>query len=756
LSRALVTFAERDARSAFAQALALLGIAETTVEALESCASSSSAGRKSAFLLLRELDRALLETSTLQDLLTLGSASGDSSALRSVQDFHERMGAWILERESSPIREEAVAHLTLRARRLRALLHLADADTGFADERATQARDRRLHTTRVLLQRARDDAPSPLRRVLCAAAARSCDALLREEIAELSDLLIAVALHLRDPLDLLTIAEASMDPVTETVFRAHANLVRQTAKASQMTGQRARVGLESLGALIRALPAVASPRVDALRAALIDFADATQSVLAARSLVELLGEQDASPSRVQSLADAVSLLARLIAGARRRSGELTGDYTPRAEQALRAADIGLAQTVRDNSDAQRLAAEAAIPLVREELPPAWADIAADALLHLAKLPVVASADRTSAFPSLRPSHREQPLPPWLPPSRTIGGFYIIRPLGSGAAGSVFAACRADERALRRPVRFALKVPDYGGDVARTLSEAEFLRLFREEAGALLAVPDHPNLARLVTFDAGARPKPILVMELVEGPTLQRLIDTAAIDVRMALELLDGVAAGLEAMHAAGVGHLDLKPSNVILRDPDPLPASVDFMSPGAAARVSQLPVKSAGIPVLVDFGLAGRKVRPGCATVHYGAPEVWGHLLDGTEARAAAVDVYAYGCLVYATLTTKELFDGPTQMSVLSSHIRYDGDAPGLVAMASYPELEPIAAAVRGAVRRDPRQRMTLSQVRELLSACTGAVRQVPWPLRPGLPSPRPSDPAAPPLPLVRKRKPQT
>ena len=68
-------------------------------------------------------------------------------------------------------------------------------------------------------------------------------------------------------------------------------------------------------------------------------------------------------------------------------------------------------------------------------------------------------------------------------------------------------------------------------------------MFREEAGALIALPQHPNLARFVTFDAGTKPKPILVMELVEGMTLERLLETRGLDMPRALRILDDVLAG---------------------------------------------------------------------------------------------------------------------------------------------------------------------------------------------------------------------
>src|SRR5262249_20366392 len=159
----------------------------------------------------------------------------------------------------------------------------------------------------------------------------------------------------------------------------------------------------------------------------------------------------------------------------------------------------------------------------------------------------------------------------------------------------------------------------------SVSEAQFMKMFREEASALIAIPAHANLARFVTFDAGARPKPILVMELVEGTTLERLIESRALDAPRALRALDDVLAGMEAMHGVGVGHLDLKPSNVVLRKDEQA--------------------------VLVDFGLSGRHIRPGCATGPYGAPEVWGAVPDDWEPLPMASDVYAFGCVAFEVLT---------------------------------------------------------------------------------------------------------
>src|SRR5262249_37825161 len=153
---------------------------------------------------------------------------------------------------------------------------------------------------------------------------------------------------------------------------------------------------------------------------------------------------------------------------------------------------------------------------------------------------------------------------------------------------------------------------------------EFLHLFREEAGALLTLAPHPNLAGFVNFDAAARPKPILVMELVTGPSLERIIDKRDLSTSSAFAILDGIAAGQGAMHEQRLGHLDIKPANVILRQRDGA-ASGDLLSDALAPSA-----------VLVDFGLAGRKIRPGCASPHYGAPEIWDPGMYGTTTPMAA------------------------------------------------------------------------------------------------------------------------
>jgi serine/threonine protein kinase len=272
------------------------------------------------------------------------------------------------------------------------------------------------------------------------------------------------------------------------------------------------------------------------------------------------------------------------------------------------------------------------------------------------------------------------------------------------------ARRVEERQDESARLFALKVPDYSAAAARTLSEEEFLRLFREEAGALLGLPEHPNIARFVTFDAGAKPKPILVMELVEGPSLERMLEMGDLSIRRARDLLLGVGAGLDAMHQVGVAHLDVKPSNIIVCSAD---AITDVGSPPR--------------PVLVDFGLAGRHLRPGCGTANYGSPEIWS---AGDASHPIPADVYAFGCLIFEAYTGKTLFDGHGEAAMITQHVTHDGDPEPVRALLANPETAELGALVARCLRRDPTDRITIRQARQFLANLNLGIESQHWPVR--------------------------
>ena len=702
---ALDAFVTKGAREASLGAMKVMEAAEKRVTLLEKCTDDEERHqRQTSFRALRELDLALFESDTLANLLALGSRGDEPGEnIRPLGDLFQRLTNWLVIHEGNPVETEQVEHLTLRMRRLRTMLHLVDADGRRVDDRPELLRQRRMLTAQVLLGRVREDHPNPLRRALCASAARASDALVRMEAAEVSDIVLAAGRMAQTPADLQTMAEASMVPDIESALRAYANLVK-TVDGTPAGGAAARAGIDALAQLGHDLPIASSPRVEALRASLLDLVRALEPIAAASSLREL--EEDArGDSALAHLEHALQDLAQLVVGSKRRFGEINADERPAIGSVIRLMDIYIERRFRDAETDLYEPLATALQTLQQELPVSLANIVAMVMGHIPELPPDGPRrSRTSFRPA---AAKEAPMPAWMPPSRTLGGFYVTRAIGSGAVGSVFVAKRNEARNDLVTELFALKVPEYSGAAARTLSEEEFLQLFRQEAGALLALPEHPNIARFVTFDAGARPKPILVMEYVEGANLERIVETRDLTMPRAVDLLAGLAAGLEAMHGAGVAHLDLKPSNVIVR--------------GAAS-------KDKGAAALVDFGLAGRHLRPGCGTANYGAPEVWGHDESG-QAAAPPADVYAFGCLTYELMTGKTLFAEANDLATIAAHLHHDGMPENVGRLSEDPRTAGFAEVVRRSIRRNANDRVTMSEIRAALERVRPSLEQLQWPI---------------------------
>jgi hypothetical protein len=445
------------------------------------------------------------------------------------------------------------------------------------------------------------------------------------------------------------------------------------------------------------------------------MAHALEGVLNAAALVELTH----AGGPLERLEPAVQYGAQLCAGARRRLGLGDAVALPTAGKQIRDLDAAVQRMVRDEDDDLTQPLEAAIAAVRADLPVGLAEVVARALQPIAVLPRERLADAVFTRVSPSQSAARQPLPQWLPPSRTIGGFYIVRPIGNGAGGSVFVARRSEERNEHSAESYALKVPSYSGQNAHTLSEEEFLQLFREEAGALLTLPTQQNLAGFVTFDARARPKPILVMELVHGPTLERILEKQELSMPTAFAVLQGIAGGLGAMHATGIGHFDVKPANIILRDSS---------QGNQGSKLSALDA-AAPVPVLVDFGLAGRKLRPGCASPYYGAPEVWDSQAYRLAVEPTAADVYAFCCLSYELVTGETLFDGESLPALIGNHLNHDGRPPRLQRFYSDPRLIEFAEILSAGLSPDPRARPSIVEMGEALRQFAPNVEDRAWPV---------------------------
>lgn len=261
-----------------------------------------------------------------------------------------------------------------------------------------------------------------------------------------------------------------------------------------------------------------------------------------------------------------------------------------------------------------------------------------------------------------------------------GRYRLAEAVGVGGMATVY---RAEDIALERTV--AVKVFRESDD---TLTSAD--RAHSEKA--LLASLNHPNLVTLLDANLMPGHTKYLVMEFVPGPTLSMRLARATIASHEVAHIGADIAAALHAVHAAGIVHRDVKPSNVLLTPP----------SHGAERWTAKL----------ADFGIAcaidtSRMTTPGVVlgTLTYMAPE---QLRNG-ELRPA-VDVYALALVLLEALTGKPGYTATTSVESALARLHLPPDIPEslgqgwvrlLTAMTSVdPEQRPRAAEVEVELRR--------------------------------------------------------
>ena len=224
---------------------------------------------------------------------------------------------------------------------------------------------------------------------------------------------------------------------------------------------------------------------------------------------------------------------------------------------------------------------------------------------------------------------------------TVGDYRIERFLGAGAMGEVYAA--------KHPVigkRVAIKV------LKRELAaDPEAAERFVREARAVNQV-DHPNVIDVFTIGRLADGRLFLAMDLVAGRSLRNVLEDGPLAVETALAVLDQIASALDAAHAKGVVHRDLKPDNVMVADGEPVKVYVlDF-----------------GIAKLVAEGQTGGTLTGKGAwlgTPGYMAPEQW-----SADGAGPASDRYALGVMAYELLSGALPFKASTLPQMMEQHFR--------------------------------------------------------------------------------------
>jgi len=249
----------------------------------------------------------------------------------------------------------------------------------------------------------------------------------------------------------------------------------------------------------------------------------------------------------------------------------------------------------------------------------------------------------------------------------LGQYLLSSLMARGGTAEVYKAYHAD---LDRHVVIKVLSREYSQD-------PDWVRRFRREA-KLLGRLDHPRI--LPIYDAGEHEgRPYLVTKYVESSvTLRELITPGPLPLERACRTLAQVAEALQAAHASGVVHRDVKPSNVL--------------------------VTPEGECMVFDFGLAKPIRRRESDTAEgkiVGTPEYMSPEQCTGERLDHRSDIYSLGVLAYELITGRVPFDAPTPVGVMMKHLNHTLPPPG-----ADPRLSPaLHAVIARSMARTPEAR---------------------------------------------------
>src|SRR4051795_2258532 len=230
----------------------------------------------------------------------------------------------------------------------------------------------------------------------------------------------------------------------------------------------------------------------------------------------------------------------------------------------------------------------------------------------------------------------------LAPGWQFGAYRIESVAGQGGMGVVY---KATQVGLDRAVALKVITPAFAND-------EEFRARFQREA-KLAASIEHPNV--IPVYEAGENDGTLfLAMRYVDGTHLKPLLTREGRPEPIrAARFVAQIAAALDAAHAAGLVHRDVKPANALL------------------ARDDHVYLTDFGLTKRAASGSAMTKTGQMVGTVDYVAPEQ----VEGTSVDART-DVYSLACVLYHLLTGIVPFDKPTEMAKLFAHVHEDPPRP--------------------------------------------------------------------------------
>ncbi len=214
----------------------------------------------------------------------------------------------------------------------------------------------------------------------------------------------------------------------------------------------------------------------------------------------------------------------------------------------------------------------------------------------------------------------------------IGRYELLEKLGEGAWGTVWKARQTED--IKRKV--ALKILKLG------LDTKEFLARFEAER-QILALMDHPNIARVIDAGSTDYGRPYMVMELVEGVPLLEYADRHTLKIKERVALFAKICSAMEHAHEKGIIHRDLKPTNIL----------VSFQGDEAFPKVIDFGVAKSVQSNLTDKTLQ-TSVHSFIGTPVYSSPEQLE--FSGVEMGPRS-DVYSLGVLLFELLCGKTPYE---------------------------------------------------------------------------------------------------